>query len=191
MPAFNKLSRPPKDLESYLGRKWLEALTRQDTDLFAFTNLGFLLAAASALAPNARVLAVSSNLTKTDNGAGTTIVLDLSNTAVSPGTYNSVTVDSKGRVTAGTVEPGITDVENLDNTITVLIIGTTARVSLNLNKANTWLQDQSVPDEAYGVSWNGSLEVPTKNALYDKIETISGGGASLSDYTNTFLLGGM
>jgi hypothetical protein len=31
----------------------------------------------------------------------------------------------------------------------------------------------TVPDEAYGVGWNGSLEVPTKNAIYDKIETIS------------------
>lgn len=38
--------------------------------------------------------------------------------------------------------------------------------------------DMSVPDEAYGPGWNGSLEVPTKNALYDKIETITGGGNS-------------
>jgi hypothetical protein len=33
-----------------------------------------------------------------------------------------------------------------------------------------------VSDEVYGGSWNGSLQVPTKNALWDKIETISGGG---------------
>jgi hypothetical protein len=33
----------------------------------------------------------------------------------------------------------------------------------------------TVDDEAYGVGWNGSLEVPTKNALYDKIETLGGG----------------
>ena len=32
-----------------------------------------------------------------------------------------------------------------------------------------------VADEAYGAGWNGSLEVPTKNAVYDKIETISAG----------------
>lgn len=31
--------------------------------------------------------------------------------------------------------------------------------------------DIAVPDEAYGVSWNGSLEVPTKNAIYDQLET--------------------
>lgn len=35
--------------------------------------------------------------------------------------------------------------------------------------------DISVPDEAYGSGWNGSTEVPTKNALYDKIETIGSG----------------
>lgn len=33
-----------------------------------------------------------------------------------------------------------------------------------------------VDDEAYGVGWDTSLEVPTKNALYDKIETLGGGG---------------
>jgi hypothetical protein len=32
--------------------------------------------------------------------------------------------------------------------------------------------DISVPDEVYGSGWNGSLEVPTKNAVYDKIEAI-------------------
>lgn len=41
--------------------------------------------------------------------------------------------------------------------------------------------DLSVPDEAYGAGWNGSTEVPTKNALYDKIETISGGGVADGD----------
>lgn len=34
--------------------------------------------------------------------------------------------------------------------------------------------DISVPDEAYdATAWNGSLEVPTKNALRDKLETIT------------------
>jgi hypothetical protein len=39
-------------------------------------------------------------------------------------------------------------------------------------------KDITVPDEAYGVGWNGSLEAPTKNALYDKIETLSAGSFS-------------
>ncbi|MDP3322635.1 MAG: hypothetical protein Q8S71_03710 [Hydrogenophaga sp.] len=39
-------------------------------------------------------------------------------------------------------------------------------------EGGTFTGDISVPDEAYGAGWNGSLEVPTKNAIYDKIETI-------------------
>lgn len=42
--------------------------------------------------------------------------------------------------------------------------------------------DLTVTDEAYGVGWNGSLEVPTKNALYDKIESISAGTLADGDY---------
>ena len=40
----------------------------------------------------------------------------------------------------------------------------------------TSVNDIVVPDEAYGAGWDGSLEVPTKNAVYDKIQTLSGGG---------------
>ena len=36
----------------------------------------------------------------------------------------------------------------------------------------TFSSDPLIPDEAYGVGWNGVLEPPTKNAVYDKIETI-------------------
>jgi len=39
---------------------------------------------------------------------------------------------------------------------------------------NQSVVDMTVPDEVYGVAWDGSLEVPTKNALFDKIQTISG-----------------
>lgn len=31
--------------------------------------------------------------------------------------------------------------------------------------------DLTVPDEVYGIGWDGSLEVPTKNAVYDEMET--------------------
>lgn len=43
---------------------------------------------------------------------------------------------------------------------------------------DTAYTDIEVLDEAYGVSWNGSNEVPTKNAIYDKIETIGGSTAA-------------
>jgi hypothetical protein len=39
----------------------------------------------------------------------------------------------------------------------------------------TFTGDIVVPDEAYdATAWNGSLEVPTKNAIRDKIETLAG-----------------
>lgn len=34
----------------------------------------------------------------------------------------------------------------------------------------TFANNLSVTDEAYGAGWNGSQQVPTKNAIYDKIE---------------------
>jgi hypothetical protein len=40
---------------------------------------------------------------------------------------------------------------------------------------DTMTGDLLVPDEVYGVGWNASLEVPTKNAIYDKIEAFAAG----------------
>lgn len=37
----------------------------------------------------------------------------------------------------------------------------------------TFTSDPIIPDEAYGAGWNGVLEPPTKNAIYDKIETMT------------------
>jgi hypothetical protein len=52
----------------------------------------------------------------------------------------------------------------------------------------------SVTDEAYGAGWDGSTNVPTKNAVYDKIQTLSGGtpGGSSGDiqYNNAGAFGG-
>ncbi len=37
----------------------------------------------------------------------------------------------------------------------------------------TFSSDPLIPDEAYGAGWNGVLEPPTKNAVYDKVETLA------------------
>lgn len=42
----------------------------------------------------------------------------------------------------------------------------------------TFSSDPLIPDEAYGVGWNGSLEPPTKNAVYDKVETLGSGSVA-------------
>jgi hypothetical protein len=36
----------------------------------------------------------------------------------------------------------------------------------------TFGSDPIIPDEVYSASWNGSLEPPTKNAVYDKIQLV-------------------
>lgn len=41
--------------------------------------------------------------------------------------------------------------------------------------------EASISDAAYGVGWNGdTTTAPSKNAVYDKIETLVGGGVSES-----------
>lgn len=94
----------------------------------------------------------------------------------------------------------VSSVSNSNSTLTISPTTGAVVASLNLSRANTWLADQSVPDEAYGVAWNGSTEVPTKNAVYDKIESLasSGGnsvtatlafGASFTDKAQTVVTG--
>lgn len=62
-----------------------------------------------------------------------------------------------------------------DTTLTRVSAGVVAvegKTLVNLTDGGTFAADISVPDEAYGSGWNGSVEVPTKNAIYDKIETL-------------------
>lgn len=90
-------------------------------------------------------------------------------------------------ITAGSAKIGVTNGNGVAGNPTI-DLGSVASTDLSdaanialLNGGQTFTSDISVPDEAYGVGWNGSFEVPTKNALYDKIETISGGGVSDGD----------
>ena len=66
-----------------------------------------------------------------------------------------------------------------------IIVGPTTAIDANASSTNltvfnnhghdlnNLINPLEVPDEAYGAGWNTSLEVPTKNAVYDKIESIS------------------
>ncbi len=55
------------------------------------------------------------------------------------------------------------------------VLSASAMSIASADSVTTFAADVNVPDEAYGAGWNGSMEVPTKNALYDKIETLGGG----------------
>lgn len=73
-----------------------------------------------------------------------------------------------------------------DTTITRVSAGVVAIEGVNIVTTAggiTFAADISVPDEAYdATAWNGSLEVPTKNAVRDKIEALSvGGGIAVED----------
>lgn len=48
----------------------------------------------------------------------------------------------------------------------------------------------TVPDQVYGGGWNGSFEVPTKNAVYDKIESIAAGSIADGDKGDITTSGG-
>ena len=63
---------------------------------------------------------------------------------------------------------------------TVLGSFTLAQLNTAVSDANiipeaggTFTGDVAVPDEAYGAGWDGSLEVPTKNAVYDVINALN------------------
>jgi hypothetical protein len=77
---------------------------------------------------------------------------------------------------------GATLVDDADAATTRTTIGA---VGLTGNETvagvKTFSSDPLIPDEVYGVGWNGSLEPPTKNALYDKIETLGGGTIRVED----------
>lgn len=190
--TVNKLARPPKDLNSFIGRKWLESITNQQDVFTGIAQLDFLLVQQDPTGgsdlPNARNLEVTSELTITDDGGGGPLTLDLSDTAVIPGTYNLVTVSDKGRITGGTVAVVVGAIVNTDGSLGVSGT-TTVTISIDTSHANIWTADQSVPDETYGAGWDGSLEVPTKNAIYDKIESLTSGSASDGDARRLIQMG--
>lgn len=45
-----------------------------------------------------------------------------------------------------------------------------------------WVDEDQTKDEAYSASWDASLGLPTKNALYDKIQTLVGNWTPLFDH---------
>ncbi len=91
------------------------------------------------------------------------------NAAITPGTFTKITYDAKGLVTAGT-DAAIADIVGLVAALAGKVNNTGDETIAGVK---TFSSDPIIPDEVYGAGWNGSLEPPTKNALYNKIEAIS------------------
>lgn len=65
-------------------------------------------------------------------------------------------------------------------------LGWSATGVIKVTDGSTGRGDLEVKDEAYdATAWNGSLEVPTKNAIRDKIESMGGGGITIGTTTIT------
>lgn len=113
-------------------------------------------------------LNVNSNFTVDDGGVMTT-----------PTIYTAAIYSTIG---FGTLELGAAETRLADDSGVGLDGGTLTFRCLGTNyfyhngTFAAWDCAVAVPDDAYGAGWDGNLEVPTKNALYDKIQTISGGG---------------
>lgn len=129
------------------------------------------------------------NITITDTGTGATNTINLAApfTSTADGIlqlqYNGISWREVGRAVAG-VPSTITVANEATDTTSFIAFFTAATGDLqpktNANLAfnsNTGVMtfgaDPIIPDEAYGSGWNGVLEPPTKNAVYDKIETLT------------------
>ena len=75
----------------------------------------------------------------------------------------------------GTYDIKITRTHNTQGSVSLYFAKTAATVVYMWDKNGIiTVADVIVDDEVYGGGWDGSLEVPTKNAVYDKIQTLNG-----------------
>jgi hypothetical protein len=57
------------------------------------------------------------------------------------------------------------------------LAGGTVTGATTFSAVATFSSDPIIPDEVYGSGWNASMEPPTKNAVYDKLEAVPAFGA--------------
>lgn len=68
--------------------------------------------------------------------------------------------------------------------VTLSSVGSPTYNATGTNPEHTFSDPVNVPDDAYAAGWDGNTEVATKNALYDKIETLGGGSGETNTASN-------
>jgi hypothetical protein len=113
-------------------------------------------------------VSVAGSVWTVDNGLAATKIADGTVTDVEFQYINTLSSNAQTQITARALDSAVVHNTGAEN----------------VGGVKTFTDDPIIPDEAYGVGWNGSLEPPTKNAIYDKIETLGGSG-TVTDFAFT------
>ncbi len=138
-----------------------------------------------------RTISLTGDVTYTsgsfDGTANVTGTATLANSGVTAGTYQSVTVDAKGRVTAGTNPTtlsgfGITDAQPLDADLTAIAALTGTSGFLKKTATNTWsLDTNTYLTGNQTITLSGDVTGSGSTAI---TATLSNSGVTAGSYTN-------
>ncbi len=114
---------------------------------------------------------------------GTVSTVSVTTAAGVSGTVATATTTPAITITLGAITPTSVTTATLGHAtgVNLQIGGVTKAALTTTGLAVTGIV--TVTDAVYGAGWNGSLEVPTKNAVYDKVETLMGEWTLLSTTT--------
>ena len=167
-------------------------LKKDSGGVWSFDTNAYLSSTAKAASASklytARTIAYTGDVTGTNSFDGTSNIstaLTLANSGATAGTYKSVTIDAKGRVTAGTNPTtlsgyGITNAQALDADLTAIagLAGTSGL--LKKTAANTWSLDTNTyitGNQSIAVSGDASGSGTTSIAL-----TLANSGVTAGTY---------